>query len=110
MIPRQTSEQAESFWHRVNFDMDLRRVTNEALCARLMDASLALSDDEHSAVVEEARRRLLVWTATPDEIDRQEEEQVDAIVAAMTPQEIAEQREMCDLAFRKAVEETEGSP
>lgn len=88
---RQTPEQEESFWSRVDFDMRLRGVTNEALAHRLLDVSLVIDDDEASALVDEARRRLLVWTATPEEIDRQEEAQVEAIIAAMTPEERAEQ-------------------
>lgn len=108
MSRKQTNAQRESFWARVDFDMGLHGLTNDALCARLLDAELGTDNDEHAGLIGEARRRLLVWTATPAEIDAQEEAQVNAIVAAMTTGEHAETNAMCDRAMeyaRRKIEE-----
>lgn len=104
MIP-QTNAQRESFWHRVAFDMTLRGVTNEALAHRLLDVSLATADDEAVGLIDEARRRLLVWTATPEEIDRQEEAQIDAMV--LTPEDRAA---MDAVDIERIIREAEGNP
>ena len=92
----------ETFEHRVALGMRLRELSNESLCLRLLEAELA-ADEIHECVIGEARRRLLVWTATPAEIDRLEEQQIEEAIRLQTPEERAELQAIADRGLEKAL-------